>query len=198
MVFDGDDDPDVCYGTGRAADPAPLRNPDTLTCDSFGSYCDPSCGPCPAIAELAPIPSWPTCFGPCDGKAQAVCETDPQCRVVNDANCEIGRDCLTNFIGCFPIDTVPNTSIDCFTADAWDCSRSNECTALHSYDVCGTDAECSRPFELCVPEGTSPGLCYEAVTCRAVAPSCPSGTTPGVSAGCYTGACIPHDLCEPT
>ncbi|MDX2086768.1 MAG: hypothetical protein SFX73_02905 [Kofleriaceae bacterium] len=205
FIFDGDDDgDDVCAlteNTEPAIAPAPQRDPGTLLCQSIGGGCNPDCGPCPAVAAvtpLAPIPSWPICGHACEGKAEAACETDPQCRVVKNAECTFGAvDCLTDYIGCFPVDTVVDGSIDCRGADAWDCSRSSNCTAYHSYEACGTDAECPRPFELCMTEGQSPGECYLPVTCRALPPACGANETPGIEAGCYTGACIPQHLCAP-
>ena len=205
FIFDGDDEGDkACpeYDTPAIA-PAPLRDPGDLTCDAFyGGTCNPECGPCPAatsgVAPIPPIPSWPICGHVCESKGYAECEADPQCRVVLDADCSFGNSaCLTDYLGCFPIDTQPDASIACFTADAWDCSRSAGCTAYHSLGACTPDGECERPFELCAPEGQSPGQCYEQVTCRALPPPCPAGTTPGILSGCYTGACIPQHLCGP-
>ena len=190
----GDDCTIVERTAGAPIATAPLRNPETLTCESFGTGCDPACGPCPA---LAPEPTWGQCGSPCETLGPADCAADPGCRVVTDAACEISLNCLTNFVACFPVDRAADNTIDCFTADAWQCSRSNACTALHSNAPCPNDAECPRPFELCVREGTSPGRCHDMVTCRALPPECGSGKTPGVSNGCWTGACIPNDLCEP-
>lgn len=199
----GDDGDDVCaFAEDQGAPaslPAPLRDPSNLTCSSFGGGgCNSECGPCPAVAELAPIPSWATCGHSCEQLAESACATDPQCRVVKDANCTFGSPCETDFLGCFPVDTIPDVSVACHGADSWDCSRSSACTAIHSHSVCpaGTQ-DCPRPFELCVPEGTNPGSCRGNVTCDRVAPACPPQTTPGISGGCYTGACIPTDLCSP-
>jgi hypothetical protein len=193
VYFDSDDDDDSCVVLDIA--PAPLRNPDTLQCETFGGGCDPACGPCPAVANQ-PLPSWPVCGSPCESLDPSACAADPSCRVVEDAACSIGLNCFTNFVGCYPIDTVPSTSIDCYTADAWDCSRDNACTAYHSYETCPTDAECDRPFELCTPEGQAPGRCHDPVVCDRAPPACGTGKVPGVLNGCYTGACIPVHLCE--
>ena len=194
LYFSSDDADDTnCLAPAIA--PAPLRNPDTLQCESFGSGCDPSCAPC-AEAAFAPIPSWGVCGSTCETLDRSACAADPGCRVVDDAECSVGLVCLTNYIGCFPVDTIPSTSIDCFTADAWDCSRDNACTAYHSYDACPTDGECSRPFEMCTPEGSSPGRCHDPVSCDRTPPVCGAGKVPGVANGCYTGACIPSHLCE--
>src|SRR5689334_15243747 len=93
IVFDGDGSgDDVCLAAPEpAALPAPLRNPDTLTCDSFGGGgCVPECGPCPAVAvDLAPIPTWGVCNGACDALSEAACAAEPGCRVVKDAACAV-------------------------------------------------------------------------------------------------------------
>lgn len=207
LFFTGGDDggDDVC--ALAEADPAiaqaPLRDPGDLTCDSFGGYpCTPECGPCPAatgaaIALTPPIPSWNYCGHSCEQLSETTCAADPSCRVVKDAACTFGPNpCFTDFLGCFPVDTIPDPAVACHGADAWDCSRNPACTAIHSQGACPAgELDCPRPFELCVPEGTHPGSCRGAVTCRALPPSCPTQTTPGISGGCYTGACIPTDLC---
>jgi len=195
---------DVCVTPATdlpASAPAPLRDPGTLMCQSFGGGCDPTCGPCPEATDprpgfTPPIPSWGVCGSPCESLSPSQCAADATCRVVKDAGCTIGgNDCLTDFLGCFPTDTQPDASIDCFTADAWTCSRSHECEAFHSQAPCPLDGQCSRPFATCVPAGRDPGSCTRQVTCRAATPSCPSGTTPGIANGCFTGACIVTSAC---
>lgn len=213
FIFDRDDDDDLCTFNETKGAPeiarAPLRDPGDLTCDAFNTGgCNPGC-PCPERTEPAfapsqpvpPIPTWPICGHTCESLGEGACSADPRCRVVKHAACAIGpSSCLTDFLGCFPIDEAPDASVDCRTADAWDCSRSAACTAYHSYDPsedCDLDGECRRPFELCMPEGQAPGDCYGSVTCRALPPACRAGTVPGVAGGCYTGACIPQHLCNP-
>lgn len=181
--------------------PQALRDPDHLTCEAFGgSGCDPECGPCPPeAADLAPIPTWGQCGSFCEALTESDCQANSECRVVKDARCAIAEDCITDFVGCFPIDSAPDPAVDCFAArDGWTCSRSAGCTALHERAACPGPHHpaCDRPFAVCVPEGRSPGRCTEPVTCDKAAPSCPSGSTPGVENGCYTGACIPLSFCE--
>jgi len=192
---------DVCVLTGNGTDvpaiaQAPLRDPGDLRCVSFGSGCDPSCGPCPEAALTPPIPSWGFCGSPCETKGPSECAADPTCRVVKDAGCTIGGNtCLTDFLGCFPTDTQVDASINCFQADAWDCSRNHACEAHHAQMPCPLDGECARPFATCTPAGVDPGSCTGQVTCRALPPSCPSGTTPGIANNCFTGACIATSAC---
>jgi hypothetical protein len=201
-VFDDDDDV-VCALAEPAALVAPQRNPDTLTCQAFG-LCNPECGPCPLAAEgppeeTAPIPSWGFCGSTCESLPEAACAQDPACRVVKDAACAVSGDCATDFLGCFPTDQFADPEADCFAArDGFACSQSAACTAYHrSFGSALSTPERAQPFAMCAPEGKSPGACFGQVTCRAVAPACPSSTTPGIENGCYTGACIPLDVCGP-
>jgi hypothetical protein len=189
--------------------PAPLRNPDNLLCQSFGGgSCDPACGPCPEQTQtgggkggaLAPIPSWGFCGSTCDSLDEATCSANINCRVVKDASCAVAGNCLTDFIGCFPTDTAIDNTVDCARATDGDtCSRSNACTALHRSEACplATDAVCPRDFAMCIPEGGTPGKCFATALCDSAGPACATGTTAGVANGCFTGVCIPNDLCEP-
>jgi hypothetical protein len=201
LVFDGRDDDDVCIlaEAEPASLPAPQRNPETLACESFGGGCVPECGPCPAIAELAPQPSWGFCFHTCESLSETDCAKAPECRVVKDAACAIGRDCATDFLGCFPTDQFTRPDVDCFAArDGFTCSQSAACTAYHrGLQGALSQPEILRAFATCAPEGKSPGTCFGQVFCRAAAPACPPNSRPGVADGCYTGGCIPVDVCEP-
>ena len=195
VYFTNDGGRDDCPDFAQEEITALQRNPETLECGSYGSgQCDPACGPCPLFA---PEVSWPACDGRCESLGETDCAAEPGCRVILDAECSVGLNCLTNFIACYPIDGAPDASVDCFTTDAWTCSRSAGCTAYHSYTVCPAgDNSCPRPFEMCTAEGRLPGRCWDQVACDAAAPDCPTGSTPGVANGCYSGACIPLDICE--
>lgn len=191
--YAGDDDDCGRAPTVQFA-PTELRSPFDLHCETYGQGCDPACGnDCGRAFEAAP--SWGICYAGCEvHRTEAECAADSACRVVDDAACAVSPSCSTSFVGCYSIDMKPDETIDCFTADAWNCSRNNICMALHSIGACSHDY-CARPFELCLPEGTTPGRCHDPVACDAAPPGCPTGTTPGVSEGCYTGACIPIGLC---
>ncbi len=189
--------------SGAAPESAPLRDPGSLSCQTFsGGGCDPECGPCPSAQEVAPIPpipTWGTCGSFCESLTESACQTNSECRVVKDVRCAIAEDCITDFMGCFPVDMAPDPSVDCFAArDGWTCSRNAACTALHDRASCPSPDHpaCNRAFAICVPEGASPGRCNEPVTCDATPPSCPNGTTPGIENGCFTRACIPLTFCE--
>jgi hypothetical protein len=220
FAFDGPPgsggDDDDCLIAEPAIAPAPLRNPQTLTCDSFGSPCNPECGPCPElIAEVtasditSPLPPWGICDSPCEGLSEAACTQNTACRVVRDAECAVSPGCTLDFIGCFPTSQVTRTDIDCFSArDGFTCSESSACTAYHrASNTASASASAgltsppppqrTLPFAMCAPEGKSPGRCYAPVSCDLAAPACPTNTTPGIANGCYTGACIPTDVCGP-
>ena len=200
LFFEGGKGGDVCLldQTGAELEPAPLRNPENLTCESFGGGCDPQCGPCPAVAELAPIPSWGFCGSPCESLDESACALSAECRVAKDIRCAVDGTCLTDFMGCFPIDGGADPTVDCLSVtDGWTCSRSAQCTAFHRNDPCPDDGQCPREFTLCMPEGASPGRCFDPVACDALPPPCPIGTAAGVTGLCYSGACIPDELCEP-
>lgn len=209
LVFDGrgSDGDDVSDGGGdeclvpRPATPPALtlRNPDTLDCETWtGGSCNPECGPCPAIAPSLPPPSWGFCGSRCEALSETDCAMAPECRVVKDAVCALSGACNDDFLGCFPTDQFTDSMIDCFTArDAQSCSRNPACTAFHRNFQTIEPPGPVRTFAMCAPEGKSPGTCHGQVTCTRPAPGCPPNARPGIDAGCYTGTCIPVDVCEP-
>lgn len=212
VVFDdggGSDGDGVCVfdNAEPIAAPAPLRNPETLACESFGGGgCNIECGPCPAVAELTeptpPLPSWGTCFHGCESLTNETdCAKDSHCRVVKDVACAIRGDCVTDFLGCLPTDRSARPDVDCFAArDGFTCSQSSACTAYHRGSGSLLDLSPPAPtrnFATCAPEGKSPGKCWATATCARPAPACPVGSRAGVAEGCYTGGCIPLDVCEP-
>jgi hypothetical protein len=199
LVFDdAGDDECLLPAAEPAIAPAPQRNPDSLTCESFGGgFCNPECGPCPLSA--VPLPSWGFCGSTCEALSETACEQEAGCRVVKDAACAVSGDCATDFLGCFPTDQAIDPQVDCLAArDGSTCSRNPACTAFHRGRLSTTlgPPEDFRPFEICMPEGKLPGTCFGQVTCARAAPSCPTSYRPGIESGCYTGACIPMDLCE--
>jgi hypothetical protein len=203
LIFDGGSGDDVCAFdlAEPAAAPAPQRNPETLTCESFGGGgCNPDCGPCPLADQpaLAPLPSWGFCGSTCEALSETACASDPACRVVKDAACAVSAGCTTDFLGCFPTNQFTDPAVACFAAhDGFTCSLSAACTAYHRGTQSGLEPPILQTFAMCAPEGKSPGTCFGQVTCKVAAPACPPETMPGVASGCYTGACIPLDVCGP-
>ncbi len=183
----GDDSGDAADSTDAPCEEdsparAELRNPEDLGCDEF------TVGSCtPGV----PVPTWGSCESECENLNEEACSNNRGCRVVKDAACLVQFDCITDYVGCFPTDMDVDDGVDCWRADAFQCSRSPECSAAHSTSGEGE----GRPFEFCIVEGKSPGSCFLPVACDQAPPDCPQGTTPGVEGSCYTGACIPVDLC---
>jgi hypothetical protein len=196
LVFDdGGGGDDICLLAEAASLPAPQRNPDTLTCESFGGGCSPECGPCPAV-DLAPSTSWGFCGSACEALSETACAADAGCRMVKDAACAVAGTCATDFVGCFPVDQLARPDVDCFAArDGFTCSQSAACTAYHRGVWNGLEPVVTRTFATCAPEGKALGNCYAPVTCDRAAPLCPTQMMPGIAGGCYTGACIPIDVC---
>jgi hypothetical protein len=189
--------------TDQASTPVrPLRNPDTLTCEAINNPppCDPTCGPCPptGLANGVFLPTWNFCGTSCDALDATACAARTDCRVVRDLGCAVSGACANDFVGCFPLDMTVMT-VDCARATDGDtCSRSSACTAFHRNDnACQPNSvDCARTFALCMAAGASPGHCHDKVVCNLAPPQCATGTTAGVANGCFTGACIPNDLCE--
>jgi hypothetical protein len=198
----GDDEDDPCDNPPQGGFPHRLVNPETLACETFiQSSCNDTCGPCPGGAIY--IPSWGQCDSPCVGLPESECMANDQCRVARSHEGYytqwLGGD---DFMGCYPLNTGNAPDVErCEGLDAEQCAWQSDCTALYE----GAPGQCNgvtpeqcigAQFKQCITESrTDPGTC-EPAECRAVPPSCPSGTTPGVANGCYTGACIPTNFCE--
>jgi len=190
--------------------PQAQRNPEVLTCETFGGgggTCDPNCGPCPLTggqedSALAPIPSWGVCGGFCDTLDEASCAADDTCRVIKDARCAVAGTCETDFVMCVATDQFVDTSIDCtIITDGQRCSQNPACTAFHRESTCPRHESpvpppCTLDFAFCGDEGIAPGKCFEPAICDVPTPECPIGSTAGVTDGCFSGVCIPNDLCE--
>jgi hypothetical protein len=170
-----------------------LVNPETLECESFSpGNCNPACGDCPPGPE---IPTWAFC-GTCSGVDEATCLAATGCRAVYDYNCYTGMGPCTAevpYLGCFGTDQTGPIHGACNGLDAFECSQHDDCIALHSVDACPADTSCLEGFVECVNETT----CWGPVLCDVAPPSCPPGSTPEISNGCYTGQCKPLDECEP-
>jgi hypothetical protein len=149
LYLDGDDDGDPDGGIFCGGAPLQLRNPDNLECQSFGSPC-PSAAP---EADQAPLPSWGTCPGRCETLGEFACLVDPSCRAAYDFDCFTGTGACTAlqpFIGCFSLSMTGAPAV-CEGADAWSCSSSPNCVALHS-SVCDASGNCVPWFRACVTE----------------------------------------------
>lgn len=207
LYLGGDDDDCEPWGVGS---PQELRNPETGACEAFGGG-GWGCDDTPvATADIA-APDWGYCYNQCTGLDEGSCQDAPGCRAVYAGDCPEGLDCFATtyyYAECW--DTAPSGPIQgggCYGLDAQECSRHDDCVAHHypgPEPECPPNADCDiawpQPanFEACAPESTNPdGSCYEQTACDAAPPACPAGTVPGVANGCYTGACIAYQACEP-
>ena len=214
LYFPGDDDPDPCVDYGGAAEPGVpavgQRNPETGQCEFFGGGsvpCDPACGPCPAGEEGADLaqPSWGYCESECTGLDETTCQDTSGCRAVYIDPCPEGP-CTAEpvFSECWSVDMTGPIQGACDGLGAYDCSRHDDCRAIHASSCAGDSDGFADPaclpanFLRCAgePDVTGPGNCYDPVTCDEVPPECPPETLPGVRDGCYTGFCIPLADCE--
>jgi hypothetical protein len=168
LHFGGDDGGDDSCPPSEADEapgaPLELRDPSTLQCQAFGGggYCDERC-PCaedyPA-SDAVPIPSWGWCESPCNGLAEDTCLLASECRAVYDWGC-LSNDSIcpleTPFLGCYPVDqSGPINGDSCLGLDAWECSKHNDCIALHTEQCSGDTRDCWQEFVECWNEAAPP------------------------------------------
>jgi hypothetical protein len=113
------------------------------------------------------------------------------------------------FYECWSVDmSGPVQGGQCAGLDAWECSLHDDCVALHT-NTCSAPTDPTDPnsgniacgigeFRECAAEaGADPGQCYGGVECDSLPPACPPDSVAGRRDGCWTGACIPVNECEP-
>jgi hypothetical protein len=215
ILYFGDDGDDDCLygGGGTGAEPAPLpgvRNPVTGQCEYHygggggggGGGCDSTCGTCePVPAEPAPgaLPSWGYCDSECSYLDEGTCLATAGCRAAYMDD--------FGYFECWSVDmSGPVQGGQCAGLDAWECSRHDDCVAWHANTCSGDDPTdpsgdiaCGiGAFRECAAEpGADPGLCHGQVDCTALPPGCPPNSVAGRRDGCWTGACILVEQCEP-
>jgi len=184
----------VATGSDALAPLPELLDPATLRCESFGGGgCNPACGPCP---PAEPIPTWAYCYGECDGLDEWTCRAATACRATYDEACYTGNGACTlvdAYLGCHGTDMTGPVEGSCSGLDAFECSRHNDCIALHTPQCSGDTTDCWQQFVECLDDAT----CYGEVVCLRPAPACDDASIPAVKNGCYTGDCIPLGQCEP-
>lgn len=224
LYFGGDDDcPDYGGVRGGAAsadeafDPGRnLRDPQSGTCQYFGGRgsggtqlpCDSRCGPCAdepppdgfePSEDAAPLPTWGLCESACTGLGEDACLAAPGCRgIYSDVVCA-GDTCVpVRFAECWATDQEQLPPATCGGLDADNCSRHDDCIAVHEPTCIGDAITCPLGgFDRCAAEPSGePGECWGEVLCDGLPPECPADTTPGVAEGCWTGECISIEECE--
>jgi hypothetical protein len=128
----------------------------------------------------------------CGSVCEGVCVPDAACSAVD---CGMGYHCEET---CYPCDTTDGSMCDpeCYPA----CVPDQTCANVD----CGPGYECAMEcssgtcYPACIPtNGGGPGDCTGMISCNSAPPTCPANTTPGISNGCYTGYCIPLNMCGP-
>jgi hypothetical protein len=146
------------------------------------AYCDSS------VCYQKPCPSCPNC-GTCADTCYGICV--PNLAKCEDVDCMSGTHCEEQ---CYSTDTKmycePVCVEDTSCANV-DCFPGTTCA-----EVCGDDGNDNWTCHAtCVPDH-NPGECTGSVWCLLPdPPACPTGTTPGIRDGCYTGYCIPNAQC---
>ncbi len=158
---------DDCKATGLIALPPGARNPVTGVCERSGGGTDPCGNPIPTAGASdfagAPIamPDWATCPGICEGYDEATCRGADGCRAVYTSSeaCDDAGHCtwVDTFAACWG--TAPSGPVRggvCEGLDAQECSRHDDCSAVHawspapdgtigSFDHCKAEAPCTPP-----------------------------------------------------
>jgi hypothetical protein len=158
-----------------------------LTCtrtDGLVSCSGHCCHPQPTIITTMPV----ACDGPCVTLDETACASDARCFVARDFTA-FYTGAPDHFLGCFP-KTPFSTRAGCEERDVHTCAFDGRCAGLYQPSPSATFVEC-------IGDTVIAGSCTEVATCTEQPPRCPPDRTPGVAAGCYTGACIPNDLCAP-
>jgi len=158
----GDDQPDAWICNEPATQS--LRDPQSGQCETWGGGCVGELGPTTDI----PFPDWAACYGPCDGLDQQTCEATAACRAIFVDTCPV-CDALvpiqtTSYAGCWG--TAPSGPVeggDCYGLDAQECSRHDDCVAVHTgtgqIASDGTWSGTIDQFEYCQPELSPPPAC---------------------------------------
>lgn len=165
------------HGCSRHDDCVAVYTADTKNTQTQFSFCAPE-----------PPATTTYCVGDADCGGNAFCDTSvcypsPTCTPCD--TCGACPDSNTCYGVCVPKEPLACEVIDC--APGYTCA-----------EVCTTDANGQGTcMPTCVPNPNDPGQCYGTLQCLMPAPACPTGTTPGIKNGCYTGYCIPTSACGP-
>ena len=166
------------YASGdRAPSTDPLlRNPATGQCEARGRdevpeyYCGDSATDS-TVGEPLPPPTWGSCESYCTGLGEDACLQAEGCRGIYQAY-DSGTDTPDIFRECWQADTGDRTIVtSCEEQDAYGCSLSDECVAVHQFDCPdtspvdgGLEAPCTPSFFLsCFSEEPQvrPGECKD-------------------------------------
>lgn len=144
-------------------------------------------GECCHARPISSSMSVVACMSPCLALDETACASDSRCYVARGFPA-FYRGAPDSFVGCFPRTTSSSSAGACAQRTADGCAYDGMCAGLY---------DSSSMFVECIDETLIAGSCTEVATCTTSPPSCTADRTPGVAGGCYTGACIPTDLCGP-
>lgn len=146
---------------------------------------------------FATAPSGPV-QGSCDNLDAQACSRHDNCSALYSP---MGSQ---HFIDCMP--ETPSTCGNCPTG--YHCEQKCDANAMCE-QVCVSNLTCASVD--CAPGYTcaevcangkcgptcvvNPGSCTGQVICAMPPPACPTGTSPGIGNGCWTGYCIPNSQC---
>ncbi len=166
FYFGGDDDPgdDDCFSSGsEAGDSAEYPgagigylDPATLVCDwsGGGGGCNDSDLEQRPDALNPAARDWAQCYGACDGLAEDSCVASDGCRAIYTAAEACGPNGMCSWVESFSrcVGTAPSGPVRggaCELLGAYECSRHDDCSALHVSDP--------GEFSSCRAEGSTCG-----------------------------------------
>jgi hypothetical protein len=166
LYFGGDDDcDDWAYGgePGAAVPAQELRDPYTGQCIYQSSGYDPNgCGA--YEGDRAPVVyyDYATCYSLCEGLDETTCRAGDSCRAIYGCRTTDASGVCTDavFAGCWgTAPSGPAFGTPCAGLDALECSRHNDCSAVHqAYESCvpGSCTNVVSSFLYCTAEGPPP------------------------------------------
>ena len=142
-----------------------LRNPASGQCEPYGVPCDG------VIPEE--LPDWAQCWSECEGLDETTCRATDACRVIMIDACPTCDALIIEYAACWP--TAPSGPLrgtDCTGLDAYECSRHDDCVAVHevgpgSFFWCQNEADAPPPPPSC-PEITEERVCVETAGCQPI------------------------------
>lgn len=153
-------------------------------------------------------------FGGCGGMDHTTCIANfPQCLPVYDDECCPSCDPQGGCADCINIqfhhceDATSNCKpANCGSIPEWACNgKQPDCNIDPggSSEPCATVAGCIPAYcnlnQMCEPNPVCHPIIAEICTafCESVPPPCADGLTPEANGSCWTGLCIPGELCPP-
>lgn len=162
-----------------------------------GCYCDEAAGTCQEAGF---------CSTDADCGSGMSCDCTNSCVPAGTETRSCGNTCFET--GC-PVGTVCAADGTC-VPDGLTCEDDTQCAAgcyclngtCEESALCTADSDCAAnehcdvPRSTCVPGAPDPGpACNGTITCTLGPPTCAAGSVPLVDDGCWTGTCVPLEVC---